>query len=94
MKKFNNPLDPNDDNIKTAIKKWTVDLLTLNADSDIEILEHLCTDSSCLHAETVVKVHDTEGVRLFKIAKPLTFIRKMDVQNMQPTNLLTSAHKH
>ncbi len=101
MKKFNNPLDPDDVNIKLAIKKWTVELLKLNADSDIEIIENLCAESSCIYAETLIKVENTdlsrdnrEGSLFFKITKPLTFIRKLDVQNMVKINASTSAHKH
>jgi hypothetical protein len=94
MKKFSNPLDPDDINIKSAIKKWTFDLLKLNADSDIEIIENLCSEASCLHTETVIKVQNTEGSRFYKITKPLTFIRKLDVQNMKQIKEVMSTHKH
>jgi hypothetical protein len=91
MKKFNNPLDPDDLNIKAAIRTWTFDFLKLTPDFELEIIEHECSDASCLHAETVLKIKPslrgieaTEGVeRFFKIAKPLTFVRKLDVQHMK-----------
>jgi hypothetical protein len=101
MKKFKNPLDPDDINIKSAIKKWTIDLLKLEADSEIEITENLCSEASCVYAETLVKVVYTdlsrgnrEGSRFFKITKPLTFIRKLDVQNMSEIKEVNSTHKH
>jgi hypothetical protein len=94
MKKFHNPLDPDDINIKSAIKKWTIDLLKLNADSEIEITENLCSEASCVYAETVVKVVYTEGSLFYKITKPLTFIRKLDVQNMTEIKEQMSTHKH
>jgi hypothetical protein len=94
MKKFNNPLDPDDINIKSAIKKWTIDLLKLNADSDIEITENLCSEASCVYAETLLKVQNTEGSSFYKITKPLTFIRKLDVQNMAEIKEQMSTHKH
>ena len=94
MKKFINPLDPEDLKIKTAIQQWTLDFFTLNDATSIEITEHLCTESSCVHAETVIKLSDTEGVHFFKIAKPLTFIRKVDVQNMTKINNGLNVHKH
>ena len=94
MKKFSNPLDPDDINIKSAIKKWTIDLLKLNADSDIEIIENLCAEASCVYADTVIKVQNTEGSHFFKITKPLTFIRKLDVQNMTEIKEQMSMHKH
>ena len=71
MKKFNNPLDPDDLKIRAAIKLWTIDFLKLETPTEIEIIEHLCTEASCLHAETVIKVENTEGSSFFKIAKPL-----------------------
>jgi hypothetical protein len=94
MKKFSNPLDPDDVNIKSAIKKWTIDLLKINTDSEVDITEHLCSESSCVYAETFIKVKNTEGSLFYKITKPLTFIRKLDVQNMTEIKEINSAHKH
>lgn len=94
MKKFINPLDPDDLKIKAAIQQWTFDFFKLDASTRIDITEHLCTEASCVHAETVVKLSDTEGVHFFKIAKPLTFIRKIDVQNMKQINNDLVVHKH
>ena len=94
MKKFNNPLDPDDVKIRAAIKQWAIDFLMLEPSTDIEIVEHLCTEASCLHAETVLKVENTEGSSFFKIAKPLTFIRKLDVQNMKEMSSPNSIHRH
>lgn len=119
MKKFNNPLDPDDLNIRAAIKQWTIDFLKLDATAEIEIIEHLCAEASCLHAETVIKIQNTEGSSdvgrvvetqnskpktqnientegslFFKIAKPLTFIRKLDVQNMKAIATANMVHRH
>lgn len=94
MKKFINPLDPDDLKIKAAIQQWTIDFFKLNESTDIDITEHLCTETSCVHAETVVKVSNTEGVYFYKIAKPLTFIRKLDVQNMKEMTTTNVLHKH
>lgn len=94
MKKFINPLDPEDLKIKAAIQQWTIDLFKLNNATEVDITEHLCSEANCVHAETVVKLSDTEGVHFFKIAKPLTFIRKADVQNMIQMNNGLVVHKH
>ncbi|MDZ7880529.1 MAG: hypothetical protein U5L45_22825 [Saprospiraceae bacterium] len=83
MKKFINPLDPDDVNVKLAIKKWASDFLNLDAAAHIDIVEHLCSDAQCLHSETVLKVENTEGSHFYKISKPLTFIRKADVLTMK-----------
>ena len=94
MKKFINPLDPDDLKIKAAIQQWTFDFFKLNEATTVEITEHLCTEASCVHAETVIKLSDTEGVHFFKIAKPLTFILKIDVQNMKEIHNGLVIHKH
>jgi hypothetical protein len=94
MKKFINPLDPDDLNIRAAIRQWTIDFLKLEASTELEIIEHLCTEANCLHTETVIKVENTEGSLFYKIAKPLTYIRKLDVQSMTKINAATSAHRH
>jgi hypothetical protein len=94
MKKFINPLDPEDLNIKAAIKKWAFDSLKLDDATQIDITENLCSEASCVYAETVIKVENTEGVHFYKITKPLTFIRKMDVQNMKKMDAQTIQHTH
>jgi hypothetical protein len=94
MKKFINPLDPNDLNIKAAIVKWTFDYLKLDDAAQIDIIEHICSNASCLHAETSLKVENWEGVHFYKIAKPLTFIRKMDVQSMKKMVSTTTLHAY
>jgi hypothetical protein len=94
MKKFINPLDPEDLNIKAAIKKWAFDSLKLGDATQIDTTENLCSEASCVYAETVIKVENTEGVHFYKITKPLTFIRKMDVQNMKKMDAQTIQHTH
>ena len=94
MKKFNNPLDPDDLKIRAAIRQWTLDFLALDASADVEITEHLCAEVSCLHTETVLKVDNTEGSSFFKIAKPLTFIRKLDIQSMTKMASPNNVHRH
>ena len=94
MKKFINPLDPDDLKIRAAIRQWTIDSLKLNPYTELEIIEHLCTEANCLHTETIIKVENTEGIHFYKIAKPLTFIRKLDVQNMVEINSFMPIHRH
>jgi hypothetical protein len=94
MKKFINPLDPEDLNIKAAITKWAFDYLKFDDSAQLDIIEHLCSDASCLHAETVLKVENTEGVHFYKIPKPLTFIRKIDVQNIKKMEVSKTPHNH
>jgi hypothetical protein len=94
MKKFINPLDPEDLNVKAAIKKWASDSLKLDEATQMDIVEHVCSDASCLHSETVLKVENREGVHFYKMAKPLTFIRKIDVLNMKEIDTHATVHNH
>jgi hypothetical protein len=94
MKKFINPLDPEDLNVKAAITKWAFDFLKLDEGARLDIVEHVCSDASCLHSETVLKVENREGVHFYKMAKPLTFIRKIDVQHMKKMDSKTTHHQH
>ncbi len=105
MNTFKNPLDP--DNIKTKmlLKQWVAIKLKLNPDTVVEITENQCSDATCLHAETIFHIFDayTEGgdtisdakAKLYKIAKPLVFIRKWDMEHIQSiSNSSYTRHKH
>jgi hypothetical protein len=89
MQKFTNPNDPNNTQLNATLKRWISEKLLLNDAASIKIQEHHCTDASCLHAETVFQVkkgedtQEREGGDLYKIAKPLVFIRKWDVEAMR-----------
>ena len=94
MNTFKNPFDPDNSQTKVLLKQWVATKLTLSPQAVVEILEHHCSDSACLHAETIFRITDfnTEGgvitrnsdEKLYKIPKPLVFIRKWDIDNIQP----------
>ncbi len=101
MNSFKNPFDPDNSQTKALLKQWIATKLKLSPHAVVEILEHHCSDSACLHAETIFRITDfvTEGPNLqtsrgtiipileenlYKIAKPLVFIRKWDLDNMKP----------
>lgn len=84
MQKFTNPNDPHNTQLNATLKRWISEKLQLNDVAVIDIIEHQCTDASCLHAETIFQVKNREGESAFyKIAKPLVFIRKWDVDGMK-----------
>ena len=94
MNRFRNPLDPDNIQIKTAIQQWVTDRFKLTDSTKIEIIEHACSEPSCVHAETVISIQNTEGGIFYKITKPLVYIRKIDIALMQqmPTKPLTHRH--
>jgi hypothetical protein len=87
MQKFINPNDPSNTQLNATLKRWISEKLQLSDASVIEIQEHQCTDANCLHSETIFKVKNGEntegGNEFYKIAKPLVFIRKWDVEAMK-----------
>ncbi len=104
MATFTNPLDPENIEIKKAIRQWVIDRFKLDAAVKIDIVEHQCFESSCVHAETVISIENTVAVRnpeiigkeglSYKITKPLIYIRKLDVALMQPMLVKTAVHRH
>jgi hypothetical protein len=76
---FKNPLDPQNIEVSKAIKKWVKSYLQLPDDTTITITELKCCGETCPHIETVITIW-TEKTQVFKIQKPLVYIRKYDVE--------------
>ncbi len=91
---FKNPLDPENIQVKKAIRQWVIVRFTLDESVYIDIVEHQCSEASCVHAETVISIENTEGSESYKIAKPLVYIRKIDVAVMQKMVSKTAVHRH
>jgi hypothetical protein len=91
---FKNPLDPENIQIKTAIRQWVIARFKLDESVQIDIVEHQCSEASCVHAETVISVNYTVGGLFFKITKPLVYIRKLDVSLMQQLPTKPQGHRH
>jgi hypothetical protein len=83
MQKFINPNDKSGEKTRETLRRWVAERLKLPDIDSVVIQEHVCSDSSCLHAETVFSVQNTEGVALYKVAKPLVYVRKWDIEGMQ-----------
>ena len=111
MTTFTNPLDPENIEIKKAIRQWVIERFKLDVSVKIDIMEHTCSEASCVHAETVISVENTveernpdsfvqgtpfggKGGDFYKIAKPLVYIRKIDVALMQKVVSKTMQHRH
>lgn len=96
MSVFKNPLDPENLTIKSLLKEWVRNKLQLTETMSIEIEEHGCNEASCVYAETIFIITDisTSEKTLYKITKPLTFIRKWDMDNLQKISQYPLAHKH
>ena len=104
MTTFKNPLDPENIEIKKAIRQWVISRFKLDESVEIGIVEHQCMEASCVHAETVISIENTveernpeasgKGGEFYKIAKPLVYIRKIDISLMQKVLTKTAVHRH
>jgi hypothetical protein len=102
MKRFINPLDPENHQIKAALRLWLIERLKLDADAVVQILEQTCTEPSCVYAETVIVIENTghrasaesgKEVQFYKITKPLVYIRKGDLDRLERIEKVES-HRH
>ncbi len=96
MNKFKNPLDPENNQIKSLLKQWVIAKFQLKNTDDIEIIEHNCSEASCVHAETSITITHSENAEKdhYKISKPLTFIRKWDMDALKKVNSAHNSHRH
>jgi hypothetical protein len=82
MQNFINPNDPKNEGMKIALRKWIGEKLG-TSDFQFDIGEHHCTDSSCLHSETVLEIRISGGeMQRMVIPKPLVFVRKWDIKDL------------
>ena len=103
MNAFKNPLDPENLKAKDLLKKWLSTKLKLGETAHIDITEYQFADPGCLHSETIFKVSESlntpEGInevgQIYKIAKPLVFIRQWDIDTISQTiESKNVVHKH
>jgi hypothetical protein len=93
MKAFINPHDPDNTALKKTLSDWLKTKLALNDNTEVSIHEHLCSEPSCVHAETVFRTENTEGVTFYKITKPIVYVRKWDLDALKKINAPT-VHTH
>jgi hypothetical protein len=103
MKAFINPHDPDNVAIKETLSGWLRTKLALNDDTKVSIHEHLCSEPSCIHAETIFRVENTvearnpdasgKGVSFYKISKPIVYVRKWDLDVLKKIDMPT-VHTH
>ena len=79
---FKNPRDPNNIEVTKAIKQWTKELLHLQEDKVVLFVSEIdCVDPACPGTETHIMIAENEKKpQLLRIQKPLTFVRKRDVE--------------
>lgn len=79
MQLFVNPRDPSNEIITKKIREWVRNKFEISEDIAIDITEISCLDPHCVCKETQIRLF-LDPILIKKIAKPLTFIRKWDIE--------------
>lgn len=79
MQTFVNPRDPTNEIITQKVIEWVRIKFSVSAEIEIKILEISCADPHCVCKETQIQIFDAPFL-IKKIGKPLTFIRKWDIE--------------
>jgi hypothetical protein len=93
MKAFINPHDPDNIALKKTLTEWLKTKLALNDDTEVSIHEHLCSEPSCVHAETVFRTENNQEISFYKITKPIVYVRKWDLDGLKKIDMPT-VHTH
>jgi hypothetical protein len=93
MKTFINPHDPDNIALKKTLTEWLKTKLALNDDTEVSINEHLCSEPSCVHAETVFRTENNQEISFYKITKPIVYVRKWDLDGLKKIDMPT-VHTH
>jgi hypothetical protein len=93
MKAFINPHDPDNTALKKTLTDWLKTKLALNDDTEVSVHEHLCSEPSCVHAETVFRTEYNQEISFYKITKPIVYVRKWDLDGLKKIEMPT-VHAH
>ena len=93
--RFQNPNDPDNILLMQTLKKWLIQKFSDCTESDIHITELACTDPHCVHTETLFTITKNAEKQHYKVAKPLVYIRKWDIEALKRIESQAAiAHKH
>lgn len=68
-----------------AIKRWTSEILKLEADATLTVSELACRDPGCPLVETVVTVFESSGTRQWRFTRPRIAVTKLMLQQTLAT---------
>lgn len=83
MSLFKNPNGVDNAKIIGLIKKWIRDQLNISEETLITVSQISCPEPGCPDTETVILIFKDRERKLFKIRKPLNYIRKWDIGNLK-----------
>lgn len=83
---FVNPNDTANTKLHQLIRSWVKDKFALEESFDLTVSEIKCADPGCPDIDTYITIEQEGTSRKFRIAKPLVYVRKWDIEGMREVN--------
>lgn len=80
---FVNPNDVTNTKLNRLIMQWVRDKFMLDDAVEVVVSEIKCTDPGCPDIDTYIYVNFEHGLKKYRIAKPLVYVRKWDIDGMR-----------
>jgi hypothetical protein len=80
---FVNPNDTGNAKLYALIGQWVRARFALDDQAEISVSEIKCTDPGCPDIDTYIYVKTEQGLKKYRIAKPLVYVRKWDIDGMR-----------
>ena len=80
---FINPNDTANTKLHTLIRTWVKDKFALQEPLELIVSEIKCADLGCPDIDTYITFIKDGQSRKFRIAKPLVYVRKWDIEGMR-----------
>jgi hypothetical protein len=79
---FINPNDAGNAKLYKHIEQWVKAKFNLSEAAEITVSEIKCADAGCPDIDTYIYVKDQNEQKKYRIAKPLVYVRKWDIDGM------------
>ena len=79
---YKNPFDPDNKLITQKVGEWTRAKFSLGNEINLTISEVGCGDTNCPCIQTLITL-DTNPQKMLHIGKPLTYVRKWDIDQIK-----------
>lgn len=84
---FVNPNDTANTKLHLLIRTWVKDKFGLEEPLELLVSEIKCADVGCPDIDTYITIIKDDQSRKFRIAKPLVYVRKWDIDGMREVNV-------
>jgi len=89
---FNNSEDHDNKEISKKVKQWVKLYFGLPEVGCVVLVSELqCADEGCPDVETVISILAQPEVKVYKIGKPLIYVRVRDIETLSKQYLITQA---